>query len=136
MDWVMTILTIVLLLILRTRSRPKWLWAVCAGLAFIAGAGLIETWVSDAVVGSADGIGGLVGASSSVTMGAAMLILVVIAGFDVAGDHKLDTRGIVALLLLPILFRVGDGPLAEAGDRFATTIHDAGTGLLSNLIGA
>jgi len=136
MDWVMTILTIVLLLILRARSRPKWLWAVCAALALVAGHGLVETWVQDAVVGSADGIGGLFGASSSVTMGAAMLILTVIAGFDVAADHKLDTLGIVALLLLPILFRVGDGPLAEAGDKFSTTVHDAGTGLLSDLIGA
>lgn len=135
MNWLMTILALVLLLIVRGRSKPKWLWVVAAALALIAGTGLVTTRVADVAVGAGDWVAGVFGASGSVVMGVAMLILTVVVAFDVVTDRSLDTTGTLALLLLPILFAVGDGPLAEVGAELTLAIHDAGTTGLGNLIG-
>jgi hypothetical protein len=139
MSWIVLLTAVGLLLVLRGRSKPSWLWAVNAALAAIAGAALVETglgsWLMGLLTSLAGWVAGLVGTSAALVAGVAMLLLTVMVVLDIAADRKADKVAILSLLVLPMLFVVAGGPVADGGSQLVASIHDLGTGLLGPLVG-
>lgn len=139
MSWVVMLTAFGLLLVLRKRSKPSWLWVVNAALAAIAGAALVETgigsWLMGVLSSLAGWVGGIVGASATMVAGVAMLILTVMVVLDIAFDRRADKVAILGLILLPMLFLIAGGPVAEGGSQLVASVRDLGTGLLGPLIG-
>lgn len=71
----------------------------------------------------------------TVLVGGALFFAAFVAIVDIASDRRADKPALVALALLPLLFVAGVGPIAQAGTRAVTSIHDGTTSQLGPAIG-
>lgn len=139
MGWLITLTAVGLLLILRKRSNPRWLWMVKAALAAFAGAGLAETglgaWLAGVLRSLGGWVGGVFGAPAGPTLSVLALLIAVVVVLDIAVDHKADRAAIAGLILLPLLFVGAAGPVADGGSQLFAAIHGAAAAALGPLIG-
>lgn len=131
-DWAITVTAFVLLFICMRQSRIPW-W-VNAGLALIGGVGLVGTFVGDWVTSALGATAPVVNLSTAVLSGLLMLMALIVAVCTLL-DKQADKMTILALAMLPVLFTVASGPLADAGSQMTSTVREAGGGGLSSLIG-
>jgi hypothetical protein len=140
--WALLIVSAGLLLILRKRSKPKFLWVVKVALALIAGASFAAVslggWVADRIRTVAGWIGNLgdLNMTSGQVAAVAVLLLVIATVLDVVVDRKADKVAIAAMVLLPLLFIVASGPVADGGSQLMAAIREAGAAGLGPMIGS
>lgn len=70
-----------------------------------------------------------------VIIGGATVFALFVAIVDIASDRRADKPALLALAVLPLLLVAGAGPLAQAGTRAVTSIHDGTTSQIGPAIG-
>lgn len=112
----------------RDTSNKKTPWLIVPALALIGGSALAATVVGSFISGT---INSFVG---SMIVGVAILALIVAIYLDLR-DKKCDKVALFGLILLPILFQAGTGPLADLGERASNGINELGTNSIGRMIG-
>lgn len=138
MSTVIAVLAFVLLAICKKRLKFKFAWVVNALLALIGGAFLaasfVGPWLTDLAAALAGFVGGWVGTSAAIVAGAAVLVMMVIIVLDLS-DGTADGTALAGLVLLPILFGIAAGPIAENGQNLAPAVREMGDASIGRMIG-
>lgn len=109
----------------RERNIP---WLIVPILALLGGACLAAT-----VVGSflSTAIGGVIG---SLLVGVASVLLILAIVLDLKDKHC-DKVALIGLIVLPVLFQAGTGPLAEVGNQMSGGVQGIAENSIGTLIG-
>jgi hypothetical protein len=133
----LAVVAIGLFLVFRKSSKTPW-W-LKAALAVIGGSALAETWlgnqIADLLLGAAGWVGGMFGWSPTQSVGVLILLWSAAVVLDIAADRRADSIAMMGLILLPILFTVGSGPIAEGGSQLTAAVQQLGQNLFGPLIG-
>ncbi|MGJ7908696.1 hypothetical protein ACOQFL_19690 [Actinopolyspora sp. H202] len=134
MSWAIMIVAFGLVAILwkRKKANPWWLKS---SLVFIGGCSLADTALGAWLAARINEIVGIVPVNSSIVVGAATLLLIVLTVYDIGIDRKADKTALICLVVLPVLFLAGVGPLAEAGSGLTEAISQVGANSIGRLIG-
>lgn len=108
-----------------SKNAPWWLVPT---LAVMGGASLSATFIGK---WAAERINNFIG---PLLVGAVVLILIASIVFDLR-DRKADKTARIGLIVLPILFMAGSGPLAELGNSVSGGISQAAAASIGALLG-
>ena len=116
--------------LLRGRSKPAFIWALAAVLVAVAGEAFSRlSWGGGFLSGLLGSVLGFLGAVETAAT-FLLLFLTLVVVFDVIVDKKLDTRGAVALFVIPMVLLLTGGPLANAWN----SAYDALVGGITNAV--
>lgn len=138
-DWVVAISSALALALLWKANKPKFLWLVKPVLACIAGSSFAETGFGNTVAGWIGGIAGWVGSwfgiGGSIIAAIVVLGLVIILFREIVVGRNSNSVELVALLVLPMLFLVSAGPIAQSGSQIAAAWANMGQASIGRLVG-
>ena len=123
----------------KKHAHGKWVFAVKGALALIGGVFFAETllgaWAARAAATVAGWLGGLIGVSGAVVLGAVVLLGAVWAGWGLLKDRIADKPELVWLVVLPVLFLAAGGPIADNGSQLMGAVQQMGNASIGSLIG-
>lgn len=137
--WGLTIASWLLLAVLWKRNKPKFLWFVKPILAGFGAAAFSQTdWgqtIAGWILGALGWVGDWFGISGAVVAGILTAALVLIVVLDIVADRVANAPAIGALLVLPLLFLIAAGPIADGGREISGNVANAGQSSVGRLVG-
>lgn len=141
MNWAILLTSLLLLVIILPRGKPKILWVAKVLLAAIAGTFFALTglgqWVAGLIGDLLGWIGSWIGggAAASVIASGILVALAVLIVLDVVADRTVNMQTIVALLWAPVLVLIAAGPIADGVGSVTSAIERGGQSSVGQLIG-
>lgn len=140
--WPLFLFSILMLIMLRKRTKPKWIWIARIVFAALIGLGLAETgvgrWLGNSVLRPLfDWFGRLADNSSGAAiLGVLTLALLLFVCLAIFSDKKAPKLAMVGLILLPVMILATAGPISAGdigGSQIITAIGAIGQQLLGSL---
>lgn len=138
MSGLLSLLVLGLFLIMRKRKKLKKWWLIVPMVAIGSCAFANTTWGAWVTSVLANLLSWpaswFAGATTPMVGAVVMILLLAIVIYDIGHDRKADKMALIGLALLPMIFVIASGPVANGGTKFTDAVAGFGVNGFSYLV--